>query len=193
MTTALAPKPGAIERRFHWTLEDYHRAIEAGVFDDRRVELLAGELYEMPPKRLPHIRALRYLARRLGALIGQGIAQMQLPIVLPHDSEPEPDLFVLSSPAAPEKPTPEWVLLVIEVADASRRVDRGRKRRAYLRDGIRELWIIDLVAQEVLRYVDGVATPVIHRGDGVVLRAGRADVSLDVDELFAAALGTKHD
>jgi Uma2 family endonuclease len=37
-----------------WTLEDYHRMIAAGILDDRHVELIRGEIVEMPPEGEPH-------------------------------------------------------------------------------------------------------------------------------------------
>ncbi|MFZ2104659.1 MAG: Uma2 family endonuclease [Roseiarcus sp.] len=37
------------------------------------------------------------------------------------------------------------VLLVVEIADSSRRYDMGRKARPYAGFGIRELWVIDAV------------------------------------------------
>jgi Uma2 family endonuclease len=37
-----------------WTLDRYHQAIEAGVFEDLSVELLNGELIEMPRETIPH-------------------------------------------------------------------------------------------------------------------------------------------
>lgn len=37
-----------------WTVNDYHMMIEAGIFKDRHVELLAGEIHEMAPERPPH-------------------------------------------------------------------------------------------------------------------------------------------
>jgi Uma2 family endonuclease len=33
-----------------WSVDDYHRMIEAGILRDRRVELLAGEIVEMSPE-----------------------------------------------------------------------------------------------------------------------------------------------
>ncbi len=33
-----------------WTTEEYHRMIAAGVLRDRKVELLKGEIVEMPPE-----------------------------------------------------------------------------------------------------------------------------------------------
>ncbi len=38
-----------------WTLEEYHRMIEAGLLDHRRVELLLGEIVEMAPEGEPHV------------------------------------------------------------------------------------------------------------------------------------------
>jgi hypothetical protein len=58
----LQPRPAEEPIPHHWTLGEYHRAIDAGVFGDRRVELLHGEIVEMPPMNDPHIGAVRYLA-----------------------------------------------------------------------------------------------------------------------------------
>ena len=33
-----------------WTVEEYHQMIEAGILKNHRVELLVGEIIEMPPK-----------------------------------------------------------------------------------------------------------------------------------------------
>jgi Uma2 family endonuclease len=37
-----------------WVIEEYHRMIEVGILDDRRVELLKGEIVEVPPEGEPH-------------------------------------------------------------------------------------------------------------------------------------------
>ena len=39
-----------------WTLEKYHRMIESGVLDNRRVELIKGEIIEVPPEGEPDER-----------------------------------------------------------------------------------------------------------------------------------------
>jgi Uma2 family endonuclease len=36
------------------TLEQYHRMVDAGVWDDRQVELLNGVVVEMSPEGVPH-------------------------------------------------------------------------------------------------------------------------------------------
>mgnify|MGYP006267295369 CR=1 FL=1 len=37
-----------------WTTKDYHQMIEAGIFCDRHVELLTGEIVEMSPEGPSH-------------------------------------------------------------------------------------------------------------------------------------------
>jgi Uma2 family endonuclease len=53
-----------------WTVDEYHRMIAAGILDDRRVELLKGEIVEMSPEGEPHAyfssEAGEYLTRLLG-------------------------------------------------------------------------------------------------------------------------------
>ncbi|HLP92119.1 MAG TPA: hypothetical protein VK184_26450 [Nostocaceae cyanobacterium] len=36
---------------YKWTIERFHQAIDAGVFDDEPLELLRGELIVMSPER----------------------------------------------------------------------------------------------------------------------------------------------
>src|SRR5207249_1344722 len=127
---------------YHWTLDEYHRAIDAGVFADRRVELLHGEIVEMPPMKEPHIGAVRYLAGLFFRELGWERASSQTPIILPSDGEPEPDIAVHEL-GAPLKPYVHQVQLVIEVSQSTRQRDLGSKLDDYLRDGLRELWIID--------------------------------------------------
>src|SRR6476620_2999811 len=86
-----------------WSLDEYHRAIDAGVFGNRRIELISGSLYEMPPMGEPHIGALRYLAELFFGALGRGRTLSQMPIILPRDGEPEPDIAVAEA-GAPLKP-----------------------------------------------------------------------------------------
>ncbi|MGH2412945.1 MAG: Uma2 family endonuclease, partial [Microcystaceae cyanobacterium] len=78
-----------------WTVEDYHRMIEAGVLADRRVELIAGEIVEMAPEGPLHKYVTDTSAEYLRSLL-QGKAKIYEahPITLP-DSEPEPDIAVV--------------------------------------------------------------------------------------------------
>ena len=148
MTSSVANRP-EVPSLWRWSLEDYHRAIDAGLFEDRRVELIDGELYAMPPMREPHIGAAQFLERTFASLLASGRLRIDKPLILPHDGEPEPDLAVVG-PGAPLKPSVDDVQLAIEVAHSTSWFDRGPKLAAYLRDGIRELWIVDLERRELL-------------------------------------------
>src|SRR5439155_21431614 len=126
-------------------------AIDAGVFADRRVELLHGEIVEMPPMKEAHIGAVRYLAGLFFRELGWQRASSQTPIILPSDGEPEPDVAVFEL-GAPLKPHVAHVQLIIEVTQATRQRDVRSKLADYLRDGAHELWIIDLHEQRALVY-----------------------------------------
>lgn len=77
------------------------------------------------------------------ALKGKAVVAVQSPLRLSEDSEPEPDLMVLKPPLERYQdrlPTPEDVLLLVEVADTSLEFDREVKlpsmpRRASPRSG----------------------------------------------------------
>lgn len=38
-----------------WSIDEYHRMIEAGVLEGRQVELLNGDIVEMVPEGIPHV------------------------------------------------------------------------------------------------------------------------------------------
>ena len=77
---------------------------------------------------------------------------------------------------------------MIEVSQATRRRDLGSKLEDYLRDGLRELWIIDLVEQCALVYRGGELVARHARGTGAWLVAELVPaLSVDLDEVLRAA------
>ena len=89
---------------------------------------------------------------------------------------------------APLKPHVDDVLLAIEVSHATRRFDRGLKLEAYLRDGLRELWIADIGVRELLVYREGELTATFRHGQcRRVAGLDVPEITIDVDALFAAA------
>ncbi len=187
MTIEKEAQPVVEPRPVRWTLDEYHRAIDAGVFGARRVELLHGQVVEMPPMNEPHIGAVRYLAGLFFDRLGWQRTTSQTPIILPSDGEPEPDVAVFEL-GAPLKPEARQVQLIIEVSQATRRRDLGSKLEDYLRDDVRELWIIDLVEQCALVYRDGQLVARLARGSGSQLVAQLVpEVEVELDEVFRAA------
>jgi Uma2 family endonuclease len=134
-------------RRFN--VEEYHRMGEVGILgEDDRVELVGGELVEMAPIGSPHLSCVVGLTHLLvEAASGRWFVSVQNPIRLGERDEPEPDLSLLKAKPDPESqgpPTPEDVLLVVEVSDTTLSYDRNVKLPLYARAAIPEVWIVDL-------------------------------------------------
>ncbi len=141
---------------------DYQRMAEAGIFsEDDPIELIAGELVDMPPIGDEHAgltTQLNHLVHRSG--VKDALVSVQNPLVLDDHNEPEPDLMLLRLRAdyyKQAKPRAADVLLLIEVADASLSYDRSVKRPLYAQHGIAEVWILNLRDRvvEVNRDPDG--------------------------------------
>jgi Uma2 family endonuclease len=138
-----------------FTIEEWHQMGTLDAFgEDARVELLDGEVFDMSPIGPRHAACLNRLVRLLVPMLGDdGLVSPGNPVELDDRSEPQPDLAVLRFRADGYEafhPTPVDVCLLIEVSDSSLPFDRGRKAAAYARTGIREYWIVDLKAEEVI-------------------------------------------
>ncbi|ACK68547.1 protein of unknown function DUF820 [Gloeothece citriformis PCC 7424] len=139
-----------------WTVEDYHRMIEAAILTtDDRVELLEGQIIEKSFQNAPHAATIQRASDYLRSLLsGRATIRVQLPITLPPNSEPEPDIALVrvdSRDYFEGHPRAKDIFLVIEIADTTLRVD-PRKALIYARAKIPEYWILDLNNQQVYRY-----------------------------------------
>jgi Uma2 family endonuclease len=153
---------------------EYDVLVEQGAFDPgERIQLLDGELVVMSPQHAPHAGIVEALNERLmPALVGSARVRVQLPFAAGEHSEPEPDLVVVPVDE-PRDRHPQRALLVIEVADASLRLDLVRKARIYAAVGVPEYWVID-----VARGVVHVHTDPTGEGYATVRRHGE-DATLD--------------
>ena len=139
-----------------WTVPDYHKLGEIGLFADQRVELLSGEIIDMSPIGKLHAATVKSLLKLFEKSLGDAwIVSVQDPIVLDDHSEPEPDVAILK----PEKrfyadglPKAADVLLVVEVADTTLQKDRLVKLPLYAEAGIPEYWIVNLIDEVLERY-----------------------------------------
>jgi Uma2 family endonuclease len=132
-----------------FTTSEYHRLIEVGILtEDDRVELIAGEVIKMAPIGPRHAACVDRLGEYLRSKIGKlAIVRSQNPIQLDDYSEPEPDISVLKRRAdfyAQKHPSPDDVLIAIEVADTTLESDRSIKLPSYARAGIGEAWLVNL-------------------------------------------------
>lgn len=132
-----------------WTLEDYHRMIDVGLLKGRHVELLNGEIIEMPPEGPEHAQQSTDTADYLRELLGtRALVRDAKPITLPESgSEPEPDLAIVEPLRVlyrTRHPYPENVFWLIEYSNTSLTKDLDAKRKAYAAAEIREYWVVDL-------------------------------------------------
>ncbi len=131
-------------------VDAYSKLGEAGVLgQDDRVELLNGELIDMPPIGDDHMDAVNGLLETLVLpFSGRGIVSVQNPVKLDQYNVPQPDLAVFRYRAdryrTGGRPTPADVVVLIEVSDSSIRYDRTVKLPLYAAAGIAEYWIVDL-------------------------------------------------
>jgi Uma2 family endonuclease len=154
-----APVEGMPLRRF--TLDEYHRLIEIGFFDeDERVELLEGILVSMSPNYPPHIRTVIRLQRVFASFLARENIEVRIqgPVSIRElMTEPEPDLVISRESGTDldeRHPYPADILLLMEVSDSSLSYDRTRKRAIYAQAGILEYWIWNLVDSSLEVYRD---------------------------------------
>jgi len=150
-------------RRF--TVSDYHRMVEAGILtEDERVELMDGVILKMNPKRTKHSVVTSQIAKPFYplALDGKAVVRVQDPITLNDDTEPEPDVVVVKpreDAYLSAHPSPNDVLMVIEVSDTTLEYDTDVKLPRYAASGIPEVWIVNLVDNRIEVYIDPFTLP----------------------------------
>ena len=179
-------------QRHRFTVDEFARMGEAGIFTEDRVELIDGEILEMTPVSALHAGVVSWLNELLVTrLAGKAYVSVQNPIRLANNTEPQPDLVVArrrKSFYTDRHPEPDDIHLVIEVAESSLRYDKLEKVPRYGRAGIPETWLVDLEAGEISIYTepgpDGYASrQVRHAGDDVVTAAADLpEIRFAVDE-----------
>jgi Uma2 family endonuclease len=140
---------------------------DAGILEgEARVELIDGEIYEMPPIGADHGGAVDYVNQAwITRVVPRCIVRNQGPVVLDAHTQVQPDIALLRPVGdfyRRRLPRPEDVLLVVEVAHQSLRYDRAKLPR-YAAAGIDEVWLINLVQDRIE----------VHRSPG---EAGYRDV-----------------
>lgn len=174
-----------------WKIEDYHHMIAAGILSDRKVELLKGEIVEMPPEGEPHAycsdEAGEYLAKLLG---DRAKIRQAKPITLPNNSEPEPDIAIvqrLGRDYREHHPYPENIFWLIEYANSSLEKDLEIKSKIYAEVGIPEYWVVNLKKSHLVVFrepVDGEYATKITLTSGEIQPLTFPDISVAVAQII---------
>jgi Uma2 family endonuclease len=146
----------AITRK-KFTIDEYHRLGDLGFFkEDDRVELIRGDIIEMPAKKTPHSVCNTLLVKQLVLLLGNlATVRGKEPIILPSDSEPQPDVAIVKNKQdnyLSSHPQPEDIVLVIEICDSSLKYDRETKLSLYAGDKISDYWLFNLIDNQLEMY-----------------------------------------
>ncbi|MEW6495738.1 MAG: Uma2 family endonuclease [Cyanobacteriota bacterium] len=176
-----------------WTVDEYHRMIAAGILDDRRVELLKGEIVEMSPEGEPHAyfssEAGEYLSRLLGE---RAMIRQSKPITLPNDSEPEPDIAIvqrLGREYLKHHPYPDNIFWLIEYSDSSLDKDLEIKTKVYAEAKIPEYWVVNLKKRQLVVFrdcQDGEYASKSTLTGGAICPLAFPDVAVSVDAIVSS-------
>jgi Uma2 family endonuclease len=178
---------------YKFTVEDYYRMAEAGILhEDDRVELIDGEIIELPPIGSDHAGTVDDFADRIrGQLPPDVRVRVQNPVRLGPRTEPEPDLAVVKRQGdyyRTAHPDPEDVYLLIEVSDSTLTYDRQTKGPRYASAGIPEYWIVNLVDRVIEIYrepaADGYRSVEIARPGDEVSPLAFPDVRIAVSDIL---------
>jgi Uma2 family endonuclease len=86
---------GDLATRHQWTVVEYAQLADVDAFFDQRCELIEGEILDASPASARHALAIEVLRDFFARSLPMGMCcGSQTPVVLGHDSEPEPDVWV---------------------------------------------------------------------------------------------------
>ena len=192
MTTTVAPRASTpLRRRF--TVAEYYALVDRGILaENDRVELLDGDIIAMPPIGDWHQSSIdRFTNLMLPLLRGRAIMRVQGPTRLNENSEPLPDVMLLRQRDdfyETGHPSPDDVLLIIEVSDSSVDYDRDDKLTAYARAGIPEVWIVSRQDRQIEAYTEpteGEYANVRHARHGEsIAPSALPDVVMEIDRVI---------
>jgi Uma2 family endonuclease len=198
MTDVLIPKAQAgtppPEKRL-FTVEEFERLCEDGWFGaDADAELIEGEIFSMASDGPRTISWNAAIAEWLYAsLAGQPYRIVpDKTLKVGERSAPKPDFWVYPRDLPLSEVDAARALLAIEVADTSLSFDRDTKAPMYAKGGLRDYWIVDCAAREVLVFRlsgGGVyAAPQTVKADETLHALQIPGLSLVIDKLDLAPL-----
>ncbi len=172
-------------------MDELYRMDEAGLFPDRKVELLHGEIFLMPQGSRHQSRVDRLNVLLTSAFNGKAIARIQGSLFIDEYNLPEPDAMLIrlrSDYYEAGHPRPADVFLLVEISDSSLDRDLEVKLALYAISGIREYWIEDVQENALLVFRDPVEDDyktrlTLHRGKTVSPLAF-PDIHFKVEEIL---------
>jgi Uma2 family endonuclease len=174
-----------------WSIDDYHQMVDTGLLDNRSVELISGEIIQMAPEGVGHSFYCSHTAEYLRALFGDRVRVHEAhPITLANDSEPEPDIAILKTPASRYRthhPYPDDIFWLIEIANSTLVKDLGVKKELYAAAGISEYWVMNLQENKLVVFRDlnaDIYQSETHLNSGTICPISFPNLEVDIKRLF---------
>src|ERR1700681_4460018 len=105
-------------RRF--TRQEFERLADLGFFKGRKVELIHGELFQMPAMKNLHAIGMGLGGDVLRLAFGPKFwVRPQLPLIIGEFGEPEPDLAIVPGQPRDYAQHPRSALLILEISDTT--------------------------------------------------------------------------
>jgi Uma2 family endonuclease len=155
--TATQPTDAPPRSVHRFTIGEYERLVKIGFLNPGdRSELIDGWLVDKMPHNPRHAGTVDVTNDALAALLpAEWTTRSQLPVRLPGDNAPEPDVAVVPAPKqqyVERHPTEKDAVLLVEVSDTTLDEDRGLKLRQYAKARVAVYWIVNLVDRRVEVY-----------------------------------------
>jgi Uma2 family endonuclease len=176
-----------------FTIDEYYEMGRAGILTaDDRVELIEGKIIQMPPVGEQHASRVNRLNEMfILAFSTRAMVITQNPLRMGQFSEPEPDIVLARRRAdfySGRHPTPSDAFLVAEVSHSSLLYDRSVKLPLYAREGVPEVWLVEIEPDQVTVHRDpspeGFRTSrVFRRGESITV-AAFPDTPFSVDDIL---------
>ena len=173
-----------------WSVADYHQMREKGILNNRRCELINGEIWDMAPEgqfhRFINDRGAEYLRN---VLRNKAKVFEAHPITL-SNSEAEPDIAIVKLPDTAyltHHPYPEDIYWLIEIADSTLNYDLETKQKIYAQAGIKEYWVIDVQGKQIIMLINPQGDEFLDRQDmkdGVLNPMAFPEVEIEVSKLI---------
>jgi Uma2 family endonuclease len=184
--------PTTEPRTFRWTREQFYHLADQGFFQHRRVELIDGEILEMPVPKPAHVMSTFLAEDALRMAFGAGFwIRTQVPLNLSDATDAEPDISVVQGKPRDYPEHPTTALLVVEVSETTLDYDRDRKGSLYAAAGLADYWIINLIDSQLEVYRNPIVDPaepfgyryadklILGRGDSIApLAAPHASIAI---------------
>jgi Uma2 family endonuclease len=190
----------SIARSRRFTVAEYQRMAELGIFPiGERLELIDGFVTTMVAKGFAHSCATLQIQELFQDRLGKKVfVRPQEPIQLDNHSEPEPDVAIVGRDPlgySTHHPTPDEVLLVIEVADSSLKYDLEVKAPLYAKSRIPEYWVVDVADRKLHVFREpnesGYQLELVLRELMTVVPIAFTDWTIGVSELLPPAAQVK--